>query len=1246
MQNAQQQNHQVQVAGPRAGKRGRAGNARGGAVQLPDPEAESFERWARTLTSKAAVEDYLKTNPIDPKNLTLEVIERDLWAEAQQLKFTPGASRDTRLRYTFYRVLSKGSIPTVYRRIRAAALKLLPGLQQMADRGCALKGYTGMRVDPAPGQPGSRIVDPEDPTKLLLLEDHSNPPWDRANFRAVMAHCESPLNVEKLKAFCRSRGYDERDFKHGDVAVPPLLISAPPRKGKTCIALAHVWFARRMGFAVQYGVAPNTNLVSQELHGLMVRLGWWNNPAILGDCIDGSDVPGVKARAFDEALQRKRYDVVLFSSDNNNHAKATAADIDRRAVKLTASIAPEDARHGPDDDGLRGDVDDAARAAGCTDVFVLIRDEAQTNARFGAEEEEDRLAVAEGLLAREQAARAVAARAPDAAQLLPEIERRIAGLTKNVETKQKAFDRKLASSQELLRPTFVSSKGFQILVSATLLPTLQERQLWGTLLEEELPEELDVGQDRFALPALGPEGHKQYVGAQCTYDAKYRRAYAPELVREWTFRLLKDRISRKIEVYRTRFRDAEREVTRLETEEGRHPDDPEYQTALALKARLDALLTASRTELREANQRIQPYSDELFERPQFADKRLLMLDGGAIFGSKVDKYGVPVATRTTKAVIATIAQAARGMAWLDADIGERGGEVDRLIEAPADSVAPGEERGAILPMTLVCPHNHTMRTKKSELRQHTQLDWVNRIAKLCCERKQPAFISVFASSMDGSKITRSIPEITFSDEAKRPNAFKDAKRQVTVFEIGPKAHNPAEFEIKPLAAPVADMDGVISMLTARTNRFDGIGHYKLYAVGYDMFNGALTLSRAMNVDVFARDEDGVERIQPQTRTVLAAPQRILFAHTNTRSIDSIYQIVGRTYNDLHFACPNFRIEILTGVSARGNLSAYAMAEDAFIAATGVPAGCPRQGEDDGAQQQQQQPALQDDLDDEGVAMDYEDAAPAAAAAVAPERVRLPMHECVRSAHTAFAQAPILAKDEGMQTYELSQLVLGRKRRTMASTVGRHAPITLEELRARGSHALALDDWEPPEEEEEYESDSDVGSEADSDAEVLPERNDGVLARSLPDFLALFRRRMATLAKDGTGELYAVRTQEGYYSALESTLVERSEYFNYHGHARPGMQGKRCYPDHLPTKDKDPKWLQGGEHYEVVQPGGKGKSHKAAAFTILRTMFAAELQGDKPCSAIFQSDRVAKAAAVEQQQLQQHAPLGDDDDDDF
>ena len=60
----------------------------------------------------------------------------------------------------------------------------------------------------------------------------------------------------------------------------------------------------------------------------------------------------------------------------------------------------------------------------------------------------------------------------------------------------------------------MSSKGFQILVSATLLPTLQERQLWGTLLEEDLPAELDVGQDRFALPALGPEGHKQYVGAQ------------------------------------------------------------------------------------------------------------------------------------------------------------------------------------------------------------------------------------------------------------------------------------------------------------------------------------------------------------------------------------------------------------------------------------------------------------------------------------------------------------------------------------------------------------------------------------------------------------------------------------------------------------------------------------------------------------------------------------------------------------
>ena len=1236
MQNAQ--NHQVQVAAPRGGKRGRAGNARGGAVQLPDPEAESFERWARTLTSKAAVEDYLKTNPIDPKNLTLEVIERDLWAEAQQLKFMPSASRDTRLRYTFYRVLSKGSIPTVYMRIRAAALKLLPGLQQMADRGCALKGYTGMRVDPEPGEPGARIVDPDDPTKLLLLADYSNPPWDPANLRAVMAHCESPLHVEKLKAFCRSRGYDERDFKHGDVALPPLLISAPPRKGKTAIALAHVWFARRMGFAVQYGVAPNTNLVSQELHGLLVRLGWWNNPAILGDCINGSDVQGVKARAFDEALQRKRYDVVLFSSDNNNHAKATAADIERRAVKLTASVAPEDARHGPDDDGLRGDVDDDARAAGCTDVFVLIRDEAQTNARFGAEEEEDKLAVAESLLAREQAALTVAERAPDADQLVPGIKRRIAGLTKNVETKQKAFDRKLASSQELLRPTFVSSKGFQVLVSATLLPTLQERQLWGTLLEENLPAELDVGQDRFALPALGPEGHKQYVGAQCTDDAKYRRAYAPELVREWTFRLLKDRISRKIEVYRTLFRDAEREVTRLETEEGRHPDDPEYKMALALKTRLDALLTASKTELREANQRIPAYSDELFERPQFADKRLLLLDGGAIFGKKVDAHGVPVATRTTKAVIATIAQArarhgvARRRHWRA-----------RRRDRPPDRSARGQRRArrgarrhpaddARLPAQ---PHNAHQDVRAAPAHA-ARLGQPHRQALL---RAQAAGLHRGVCVVDGRQ----------QDHAQHPGDHLLRRRQAAQRLQGlqapghrlrdrPSAHNPAEFEIKPLAAPVADMDGVVSMLTARTNRFDAIGHYKLYAVGYDMFNGALTLSRAMNVDVFARDEDGVERIQPQTRTVLAAPQRILFAHTNTRSIDSIYQIVGRTYNDLHFACPNFRIEILTGVSARGNLIAYAMAEDAFIAATGVPAGCPLQGDAGGAQQQQQ-PALQDDLDDEGVAMDYEDAVPVPAV-VAPERVRLPMHECVRSAHTAFAQAPILAKDEGMQTYELSQLVLGRKRRTMASTVGRHAPITLEELRARGSHALALDDWEAPEEEE-YESDSDLDSEADSDAEIMPERNDGVLARSLPEFLALYRQRMATLTKENSDETYEERTINTYCAALETTLVEHSEFFNYHGHARPGMQGKRCYPDHLPTKDKDPKWVQGGEHYEVVQPGGKGKGRVSSAFTILRRMFAAELQGDKPCSAIFKSDRVAKAAAAQQMD---RFPLMDADDD--
>ena len=390
------------------------------------------------------------------------------------------------------------------------------------------------------------------------------------------------------------------------MALPPLLISAPPRKGKTAIALAHVWFARRMGFAVQYGVAPNTYLVSQELHGLMVRLGWWNNPAILGDCLNGSDVQGVKARAFDEALQRKRYDVVLFSSDNNNHAKATAADIEPRAVKLTARTAPEDERHGADDDGLRGEVDEEARANGCTDVFVLIRDEAQTNARFGAEEDEDKLAVAENKLAREQAARAVAERAPDAEQLLPGIRQRIAALEKAVELKQKAFDRKLASSQELLRPTFVTSKGFQILVSATLLPTLQERQLWGTLLEEELPEELDVGQDRFALPALGPRGTSSTWARSAPTTPSTAAATCPSWCASGPSGCSRTASAARSRSTARTFATPSARVTRLETEEGRHPDDPEYQTAAALKARLDALLTASKTELREPTSASRP----------------------------------------------------------------------------------------------------------------------------------------------------------------------------------------------------------------------------------------------------------------------------------------------------------------------------------------------------------------------------------------------------------------------------------------------------------------------------------------------------------------------------------------------------------------------------------------------------------------------------------------------------------------
>ena len=947
------------------------------------------------------------------------------------------------------------------------SLHLLSTIQVMYDLSQAMRGSVGSRSVAAP----DAIHPIPKSTKKVHERMWEAKPVDWGWLRDTLGLCESPYQIQKLSEWlANERNEAATDMQHGDIALPPLLVAAPARMGKTAINALLAFFARRMGLVSTYGVSPNTHAVADAVLSVFQRLGWWSDDGagFLGKCVAlHRDLGRVGNKATD--VSAPRFDFVLYSSDNKLHAQWVRAYVDARAMRLDRKGDLGEDNHAFN--GIYYRVSDADRAIGRTCTFAHFRDEAQNSARFGAEKDIDAYEAkddrCEALVdSYEELCKSEHNNnEPGIAGKREAMRERVEDLKADREKARLKVEKSRDGSQEALRSTFVPSRGAQILISATLVPTTRERQLWGLTFEPEVPEHLDLGQNRTIVYPLGPEVEsKDYKGVQDTINVNNWRngtAFTRTLVRQETVRLFQRRCQAQMDYLSDMRAERTAELNSLALEDG---EIDQVGLESLIERICEQICDLEQTKQNADVVVVPPACDPLFEGAMLGAKPgLLNMDGGVFLCR-----GEPV--KQTTNVLKQLAASARGTCWLRSIIGNDPKRI-RLVKPPLQEKEGKPEAPWRMPITLVCPTNGTAPTctaiQGPRNRSHQQSAWVEFLLDELVTAKQPGFVALYASGMSEERVRRYIRpgdvEMTFDAGFAVNQAGDKALKQVTVFEVRIVER---QAMICPVKAPVTDMAGVVSMVKDTYPNLQRAAAVAIFAVGYDMFNGAITMSHHVSGGwmTYKRREDGLGLCPDRAMPVLVAPANILFAHSAVRGLDQIVQMVGRTYNDLQYKDDQYKISMLSFQRTHGDIVAMSLAEDQFVNVLRVEPGMPEPDEDP-LPLPPPAPApprpREIEYDDEGIAIVRAPEPPPLVVVDARPRKRVFGYEAMQAVHRCFLDPEQLAGDVKLEHRDdLSRLFVGRKRQSVAKTVSDAEPMELERLRNLGGYQLVPGKWKP------------------------------------------------------------------------------------------------------------------------------------------------------------------------------------------
>lgn len=463
----------------------------------------------------------------------------------------------------------------------------------------------------------------------------------------------------------------------------------------------------------------------------------------------------------------------------------------------------------------------------------------------------------------------------------------------------------------IIRRFFPTSWGYRMLIGATMLPLMQERQLWGTLLDEcndDEEESMSIYRPLGALrPIMGKNG-KKYTSMQDTVDVKYDgKKFTKQgvIVR-----------AKFIALQQCQYRISD--MTRLVLE-AQSPERKEDATAVGhpLNKKFNGL---PMQEIRICVDNDFALKQSMLQRLQKLFARMQGGDFGPLYPHRANSKLIVRESDADEAFLP------KGLVPWGLDP-----IATAKIELYFESVLQREpclqtQDGHYINQMIVA--TITQQVKDSKLKTSGKevagFDgqmgfWAARFAHLAEANKVNLALLVYSTQLTRTAIEKNCFGYSVCD------TFK-AKLPVKLFEVRTERHaDGAVTTNKPPVTSWEDSEAAFAYLHDYTKSLlthNTLLRTHVFVLGYDMLKAATTIANERTLEI-AKPDGSVA-----VGGMLYSPKYIVFAHNDDRQLNALLQMFGRALNQVskEFVVADYKVHALTHKETLDMLRVYAQGE--------------------------------------------------------------------------------------------------------------------------------------------------------------------------------------------------------------------------------------------------------------------------------------------------------------------------------
>lgn len=462
---------------------------------------------------------------------------------------------------------------------------------------------------------------------------------------------------------------------------------------------------------------------------------------------------------------------------------------------------------------------------------------------------------------------------------------------------------------DIIMRFFPTSWGYRMLIGATMLPLMQERQLWGTLLDE--CDEDDALSPYYPLGALRPilgKNGKKYTSMQDTVDVKYdgKKFTKGAVIERAKFIALTQCQYRITDMQRVVL-EAQSPARKEDATAVGHPLNKKFNglSMQEIRAKVDndiALKQSKQERLQELFERMQA-GDFGPRDPLKANSKPLVRESDAdeaFLPKGLVPWGLdPIATAKIELYFESVLQ-----------------------RDPCLQTQDGHYINQMIVATITQQVNDSkIKTSGKEV---TGFDgqmgfWAARFADLAEDNNVNLALLVYSTQLTKAAIQSNCFGYSVSD------TFK-AKLPVKLFEVRTERH--ADGAVTTNKLPVTsweDSDAAFAYLHDYTQSLlthNKLLHTHVVVLGYDMLKAATTIANERTLEI-AKPDGSVA-----AGGMLYSPKYIIFAHNDDRQLNALLQMFGRALNQVRkeFVVPGYKVHALTHKETLDMLRVYAQGE--------------------------------------------------------------------------------------------------------------------------------------------------------------------------------------------------------------------------------------------------------------------------------------------------------------------------------